>query len=70
MKKANSTVIQAVAKAGGRSRVAKMFDVTEEAVRQWALPGRRVPAECVLELEAASGVSRYAIRPDVYGTPA
>lgn len=70
MRKANPTVLRAIAAAGGRGRVAQMFEVSEEAVRQWTLVGRRVPAEYVLQLEAASGVSRYDIRPDVYGKAA
>lgn len=36
---------------------------TPQAVGQWS----RVPAEYCLRLEAASGVSRYRQRPDVYG---
>ena len=67
MRKQNPTVSKAIEAAGGAVRVSKMFNVTPEAVRQWALKGRRIPAECVLSIEAASGVSRHQLRPDVYG---
>lgn len=36
--------------------------ISAAAVSQW----RRVPAERVLEVEKASGVSRSALRPDLY----
>jgi DNA-binding transcriptional regulator YdaS (Cro superfamily) len=57
----------AIEKAGGRGAVAEMFGITAEAVRQWTLADRRIPAEYILRLEEASGVSRYNLRPDVYG---
>ena len=60
----------AIDKAGGRTAVAKMFGITPEAVRQWTLEDRRIPAEYILKLEEASGVSRYDLRPDVYGKAA
>jgi DNA-binding transcriptional regulator YdaS (Cro superfamily) len=37
--------------------------VTPQAVHKW----KRVPPEHVLALEAATGVSRYRQRPDVFG---
>lgn len=37
--------------------------ISSQAIGQW----RRVPAERVLEVEALTSISRYALRPDVYG---
>lgn len=51
---------------GKVSRLAAAMEVTYQAVRKWESNG--VPAERVLQLEAASGgrVTRYDIRPDIY----
>ncbi len=68
--KANPYAQIAIEKAGGRGVVAALFDISVEAVRQWTLPGRRIPAEYILQLEQKSGVSRYDLRPDVYGKAA
>ena len=50
---------------GGKSARAAKLGVSREAVRKWK---RRVPAERVLEIEAATDgeVSRHALRPDIY----
>jgi DNA-binding transcriptional regulator YdaS (Cro superfamily) len=37
--------------------------ITPQAISQW----KRVPPERCLEVERVSGVSRYELRPDVYG---
>lgn len=42
--------------------LAKRMGVAHSALHQW----ERVPAERVLELELATGVSRHDIRPDLY----
>lgn len=42
--------------------LAKALGMTQPAVSQW----ERVPAERVLAVEAATGVSRTIIRPDLY----
>lgn len=53
---------------GGPSVLAKYFELTPWAVSKWRL---RIPAERVLELESLAdcAVTRYEVRPDVYGTP-
>lgn len=56
---------QAIAKAGGSRSVAEALGITRQAVEDWI----RVPAKHVLRLEAISGVSRYDLRPDIYGDP-
>lgn len=49
--------------AGGSSAIARALGLTPQAVLQW----RAVPAERVLDVEKISGVSRYRLRPDVFG---
>lgn len=56
---------QAVGKLGSQTLVARRIGVTRQAMAQWS----RVPAEHVLMMEKISGVSRYELRPDVYGSP-
>ncbi|TBZ94495.1 transcriptional regulator [Rhizobium leguminosarum] len=51
--------------AGGSSAIARGLGLTPQAVLQW----KAVPAERVLEVERISGVSRYKLRPDVFGKP-
>jgi DNA-binding transcriptional regulator YdaS (Cro superfamily) len=47
----------------GRSvQLAKSLGVTPGAISQW----RRVPSERVLEVEAATGIPRHTLRPDLY----
>lgn len=48
---------------GGSTKLATLLGITASAVSQWD----RVPAERVLDVEAATGVSRYQLRPDIYG---
>jgi DNA-binding transcriptional regulator YdaS (Cro superfamily) len=53
----------AVLKAGGPVKVGNRLQLTRQAVSRW----EKVPAKHVLALEEMSGVSRYVLRPDVYG---
>lgn len=49
---------------GNATRIAKAVGVTHSAVLQWARG--RVPAERVLRVEEATGISRHELRPDLY----
>lgn len=66
VKTATKRAIQiAVKNLGSRASVADRFKITRQAMDQW----ERVPAKHVLALESLSGVSRYDLRPDIYGKP-
>ena len=48
-------------------RIAAEVGVSSAAFRHWANGTRKVPGEKVLVVEKATGVSRYSIRPDIFG---
>lgn len=53
-------------RAGGVVRLARALGVGQSVVSNWRAAGR-VPANRVLAIEAATGVSRHDLRPDVFG---
>ena len=53
----------AIAAAGSLTSLARKIRVTIQAVSQWD----EVPPERCLDVERETGVSRYELRPDVYG---
>lgn len=67
---------RAVRLAGGPSALAKAINeleaegrgITPQSVSDW-VKHDRIPAERVLVVERITGVSRYELRPDVYGEP-
>jgi DNA-binding transcriptional regulator YdaS (Cro superfamily) len=54
---------RAIEIAGGASALARLLDITPQAVGQW----RVVPPERVLQVERITKVSRHDLRPDVFG---
>lgn len=57
----------AVEALGGQSPTARLVGVTQGAIWQ-RLNGQKAAAPAwVLRLEAATGISRHRLRPDVYG---
>lgn len=56
----------AVDRAGSQSEFARVCGVTQPAVWKWLQSSKRIPAEYVLRVEAATGVSRHLLRPDIY----
>ena len=48
---------------GRLTELAKVLDVYPGAICQWD----KVPAARVLQVEEATGISRHALRPDVFG---
>lgn len=63
-----SAIEQACTAVGGQSHLAQRLGVSPQAVSKWIVKAR-APAQRCLEIEVATGgaVSRYALRPDVYG---
>ena len=53
---------RAIVAAGGLTKLAASVGVSKQAVAQW----EEVPPLRVLAVEAASGVSRNELRPDLY----
>ncbi|MFG1341862.1 transcriptional regulator [Xanthobacter autotrophicus] len=56
----------AIEAAGGVKALGHMLGITHQAVGQW----RICPPRRVLEVERASGISRFDLRPDIYPPPA
>src|SRR5208282_1973040 len=54
---------EAIRAAGGVTELARRIGISQPSVSNWS----RVPAERVLSVEAATGVARAALRPDLYG---
>lgn len=54
-----------IAKAGGPAFIGRLIGVSSQAVTQW----KRVPPKYCILIEAASNnaVTRYELRPDVFG---
>lgn len=59
----DSILKKAIENAGGTAALARALNIRPQAVSQW----EKVPAERVIQVEALSGVSRYQLRPDVFG---
>lgn len=65
--KARPTGLQkAIAAVGTMTELGRLIGLTPQAIAKW----RRVPAERCLEVERVTGVSRFELRPDIYGAPA
>lgn len=57
---------EAVSRAGTQQAMADICGVSQTAVWKWLQSSKRLPAEHVLRVEAATGVSRHQLRPDIY----
>lgn len=56
---------EAILAVGGVTELARRIGIAQPSVSNW----ERVPADRVIAVEAATGVSRVRLRPDLYGTP-
>jgi TorA maturation chaperone TorD len=54
---------EAIRAVGGVSELARQIGISQPSVSNWT----RVPAERVIAVEAATGVDRSVLRPDLYG---
>lgn len=61
------TPLESAIKAAGGTQadLAKVIGCTQQAVSKWATDGR-VSRFFVLQVEAATGVPRHRLRPDLY----
>lgn len=59
-------LIEATERAGSQAKLATIAGVSTTAVWKWVQSTKQVKAECVLRIEAATGVSRHDLRPDIY----
>jgi TorA maturation chaperone TorD len=57
---------EAIRAAGGVGALAQKIGISQPSVSNWS----RVPAERVVSVEAATGVTRAVLRPDLYGAAA
>ena len=52
--------------AGGQSAMGRLCGKAQNTVWKWLQNSKPLPAEHVLVVEAATGVSRHHLRPDIY----
>jgi DNA-binding transcriptional regulator YdaS (Cro superfamily) len=58
---------RAIKIAGGQSALARKIGVTQSVIWFWLNQSKRgVPAEFVLKIEQATGISRHEFRPDIW----
>lgn len=56
-------LLEAIRAAGGVGQLAREIGISQPSVSNWT----KVPAERVISVEAATGVDRTVLRPDLYG---
>lgn len=56
----------AIDKLGSQAELARLCGVSATAVWKWVQGEKHLPAEYVLTVEGATGVSRHDLRPDIY----
>ncbi|WP_375290889.1 transcriptional regulator [Qipengyuania sp.] len=57
---------QSVSVAGSQGALARLCGVKQPTVWKWLNKKKPLPAEHVLRVEEATGVSRHDLRPDLY----
>jgi len=67
MRKTPKHVIRKAIKiAGGQAELARLIGVKSQYVWNWINRDSGVPAEYVIPIEKATGVTRQELRPDIY----
>jgi len=66
MEKALEALERAVAAAGGQNQFARLHGVKQSNVWYWLRKMKYLPGEYVLKTEAATGIPRHLLRPDLY----
>lgn len=59
-------LVRAVEIIGSQQALADLCEVSQPTVWRWLNQSKQLPAEYVLRVEAATGVSRHLLRPDIY----
>lgn len=62
----DSALAKAIRAVGSQTAFANLLGKRQSVVSGWLLRGTRLPAEYVLTIEAATGISRHDLRPDIY----
>lgn len=57
---------RAISVLGSQAAMGKLCGVTQPAVSLWVRGRKALPAQHVLKVEAATGISRHDLRPDLY----
>lgn len=57
---------RAIASVGSQAAMGRLCGVSQPAVSLWVRRQKALPAEHVLKVEAATGISRHDLRPDLY----
>lgn len=60
-------ITEAVTAIGGQVALARILGVNPSLISQWVTGRLKVAARHCLAIEAATGVSRHDLRPDVFG---
>lgn len=55
-----------VTQIGSQAALADIVGVSQQAVSVWCLKAKPIPAEHVLKVEAATGIPKEDLRPDIY----
>lgn len=58
----NEGLKQAIERAGGTRKLAKMLGITRQAIEKWT----SIPARHIIVIERLTGVPREKLRPDLY----
>jgi DNA-binding transcriptional regulator YdaS (Cro superfamily) len=61
-----SALKAAITILGSQAEMARLCGISQPAVWKWVRAGKRLPPEHVLTVEAATGVPRWELRPDLY----
>ena len=66
LRHATAAFADAIRIAGSQTAIAKICDCTPGAISQLVIRGRPLSTRFVLKVEAATGISRHDLRPDIY----
>lgn len=61
-----TAIDRAIAQVGSQSALARALGISQNAVSRWQRGVNPVPAEQVIPIEEATGISRHDLRPDIY----